>query len=81
MNKLFKNQSGITLIELAITVTMIGILTSVGILTYNQMRVKAIQMGAKVHLGAIYSLFFDHRLEHSTLPEGFKQCEEQHIQN
>ena len=49
------NQSGFTLIELMVSVGIVGILASVAVPNYNRYTAKARQTEAKMNLGSIYT--------------------------
>lgn len=51
---MFSNRKGFSLIELMITVSLIGILAAIGIPSYSKFRIKAYQSEAKSHLANLY---------------------------
>lgn len=70
-NSRINKQRGFSLVELMITVSLIGILAVIGIPSYSKFRVKAYQSEAKSQLSALYvaekSFYLQYESYHSSL--------------
>ena len=64
------NQAGFTLIELMVSVGIVGVLASVAVPNYNRYTAKARQTEAKIGLGAIYTV----EQSYSTDMGGYTNC-------